>query len=500
MPLSRRRFLTTGAGAALSNAALARAAALAPQTSPLATDPLRPQYHLMPARGWMNDPNGPIFWQGRYHLFFQVNPTGGADWGDISWAHAVSSDMFHWRLLANVMEPATTHSSVSAAADAPDSFGVFSGSAIPDGNRALFFYTAVSRSDKEHATLHGDNELREQQCIATASGPDLRTFTRQAKPLIAAPPPDMQPTAGFRDPSVWRDGQYWYMIVGSGVIDREGAVLLYRATVPDGPNANWTYQHPLITAPGNGRHTPDTVDAGTMWECPDFFLLDGRHVLLYSTERKVFWMTGDLDPVTQRFVPRARGLLDAGAYYAPKSCLGAHGERILWGWVPEKRDKAAYIKAGWSGCMALPRILHVDEQGQLTMRVPPGVDTLAGPAQPCAPVATIVGTAARLDLQLRRGGACTVMCGGVDMLRLAVHASGDKLEINGAIVDFQRFDPITAYIDASVIELFVGTRYAQTLRVYPDLPARPSLHIEVTGPNSSGTVRTMQPISPNRLT
>jgi beta-fructofuranosidase len=315
----------------------------------------------------------------------------------------------------------------------------------------------------------------------------------------------MQPTAGFRDPSVWRDAKYWYMIVGSGIIDREGAVLLYRATIPDGPHADWTYLHPLFTAPGNGRHTPDTVDAGAMFECPDFFLLDGRHVLLYSTERKVFWMTGDLDPITQRFAPRTRGLLDAGAYYAPKSMLGpvtpgGKAERILWGWIPEKRDQAAFLRAGWSGCMALPRILHVDDEGQLTLHIPAAVDALAGPPQPCAPVATLIGTAARLDLQLRRGGACTVLCGGKEMLRLAVHPSGDKLDINGSPIPFQRFEPITAYIDASVIELFVGPRYAHTLRVYPDLPQRPSLHIEVTGPNSTGTIRPMHPISPNRLT
>ena len=60
----------------------------------LAADPLRPQFHLLPAKNWMNDPNGPIFWNGMYHMFFQYNPNA-AVWGDMHWAHAVSPDMIH---------------------------------------------------------------------------------------------------------------------------------------------------------------------------------------------------------------------------------------------------------------------------------------------------------------------------------------------------------------------------------------------------------------------
>ena len=70
----------------------------------LASDPLRPQYHLLPAKNWMNDPNGPIYWKGLYHMFFQYNP-GAAVWGDMHWAHAVSPDMIHWRHLSLALAP-----------------------------------------------------------------------------------------------------------------------------------------------------------------------------------------------------------------------------------------------------------------------------------------------------------------------------------------------------------------------------------------------------------
>ena len=251
--LDRRQFL---AGSVATAALLARQETATGEVprSALASDPLRPQYHLLPPRGWMNDPNGPILWHGKVHLFYQVNPTGGADWGEISWGHAVSTDMVHWKHLPIVLRPAPGYA---------DSYGVFSGSCVEDGNRCLAFYTAVEQvNGPSTATLHGDKELREQQVVAVSTDPDLLHWERQKQPLISTPP--IQPTAGFRDPCIWRDGATWYMVLGSGVIDQYGAVLLYKATVPAGPQPNWQYLHPLLQAPGNGKHTADTVDAGTM--------------------------------------------------------------------------------------------------------------------------------------------------------------------------------------------------------------------------------------------
>jgi len=92
--LTRRRFL---AGAGITAAALASRNAFADRNarSRLADDPLRPQFHLLPAANWMNDPDGPIYFDGRYHMFYQYNPDG-AYWGNMHWAHATSPDMMHW--------------------------------------------------------------------------------------------------------------------------------------------------------------------------------------------------------------------------------------------------------------------------------------------------------------------------------------------------------------------------------------------------------------------
>ena len=127
-----------------------------------------------------------------------------------------------------------------------------------------------------------------------------------------------------------------------------GAVLLYSS--PDG--SNWTYLHPLA----QGSNPADTDE---MWECPDFFSLEDKYVLLYSAKRKVHWEVGTFDRRELVFHSETRGLLDHGSYYAAKSMVDAKGRRILWGWVEETRPPAECEVAGWAGAMALPRVLSL---------------------------------------------------------------------------------------------------------------------------------------------
>ena len=322
LSLSRRHFLVTATSLALAPSAL-----LAQTSGGLANDPRRPQFHLLPAKNWMNDPNGPIYFNGKYHMFFQYNPRA-AVWGDMSWYHSVSSDMLHWTHLPLAFEPTLGF---------PDSFGCFSGSAFAVGKRAYVVYTGVVESLPEKATIRdGSDKLQESQCLAFSDDPDLIHWTKVPKPAVPLPPAGMAIT-GFRDPSVWREGDTYYMTVGSGLARIGGCVLLYRST----DLTTWEYLHPLISGTWNGKKTPNPCDDGEMWECPDFFALDGMHVLIYSTLGKVFWQSGKLDASTMKFTPRKTGLLDLDAFYAPKTQLDARGRRILWGWIPERRSEAA---------------------------------------------------------------------------------------------------------------------------------------------------------------
>ena len=143
----------------------------------------------------MNDPNGPIYWKGKYHMFFQYNPNA-AVWGDMHWAHAVSPDMIHWRHLPVALAPTP---------GGPDADGCFSGTAVVNNGTPTFIYTGVAKAPEAEATIRdGHNVLRETQLYATSADPDLRTWTKRAAPVIAAPPPGMKVT-GFRDPAPWKE-------------------------------------------------------------------------------------------------------------------------------------------------------------------------------------------------------------------------------------------------------------------------------------------------------
>ena len=126
------------------------------------------------------------------------------------------------------------------------------------------------------------------------------------------------------------------MTVGAGEAKVGGCVLLYRSkNVEDA--SSWEYMHKLTSGEWNGKHTANPCDDGEMWECPDFFALDGGHVLIYSTLGKVIWESGTLDAASMKFTKQKTGELDLGAFYAPKTQLDAQGRRILWGWIQEKR-------------------------------------------------------------------------------------------------------------------------------------------------------------------
>ena len=146
-----------------------------------------------------------------------------------------------------------------------------------------------------------------------------------------------------------------------------------------------------------------------MWECPDFFPLGNKHVLLISTMGKVRWKVGTY--ANQRFTPEKEGVVDWGAYYAAKTMLDKNGNRILWGWIPETRPDADLIAAGWAGAMSLPRVLSLNAQNELQTEVAPAVRMLRGThsyvnAEHCdgnegssTPSASVI-SAAEIDLRL----------------------------------------------------------------------------------------------------
>ena len=366
MNIDRRSFLSGVCGATAisvagpnmgSDAVLAASLPVNP-----AADPLRPQFHLLPPANWMNDPNAPIFWKGNYHMFYQYNPDG-AYWGNMHWGHAISTDMVHWRPLPVAFSPTP---------GSPDADGCFTGTAVVQEGKVFVVYTAVQSVPRAQATIkEGVRNLRETQCLAISDDAELKTWTKLPNPVIARPPEGMQ-VSGFRDPSPWRIGAWWYMVLGAGIEGHGGAILLYKSK----DLRSWEYVHALAGRNHEGMQDFSPFNPWEVWECPDFFPLGEKYVLIFSALRQSFWQSGTLDEASMTFHPERSGILDYGSYYAPKTQLDKSGNRILWGWIEEDRPLEEYKAAGWAGLMSLPRVLTLDAHGSLRSRMAGEVDQL----------------------------------------------------------------------------------------------------------------------------
>lgn len=306
----------------------------------------RPDFHLCARTGWMNDPNGFSYYAGKYHMFYQYHPYD-SHWGPMHWGHAVSEDLLHWEYLP--------------AALAPDEFydrdGCFSGSAIelPDGKQ-LLMYTGVFKEPQRN----GGFCERQTQCLAVGDGVDYEKYADNPV-LDEKDLPQGGSKYDFRDPKMWRrkDGTYC-CVIGNRPADGSGQILLY--TSPDA--FHWSFKKVLIA--NNNR-------IGKMWECPDFFELDGKWVLLtspqdmlpegfeYHNGNGTLCVIGDFDETTDSFTERCHQSIDYGIdFYAPQTVLTKDGRRVMIGWM-QNWDTCSMRapEQPWFGQMSLPRELHI---------------------------------------------------------------------------------------------------------------------------------------------
>ncbi len=513
---SRRQFLksstTIAALAAMHPRELLAQTADAAVQSKLAADPLRPQIHLLPAKNWMNDPNGPLYWRGKYHMFFQYNPNS-AVWGDMHWNHAVSDDMIHWKHEPIALAPTP---------NGDDSDGCFTGSAVNDNDTATIIYTGVKSVPADRATLRdGHHNFRETQLLATSKDPNLLTWQKFPKPIIE--PPQDKNLSGFRDPFLFQlptssasDSNLWFCGVASGQFKNGGRVLLYESR----NLRDWKYLHPLAEGQWTGRESTDPVGSGEMWECPDFFPLNKKWVLLYSTAGSVFWEVGDLDPKEPVFHRQKRGILDHGAYYAQKTQLDAKGNRILWGWITEKRPDPELLAAGWAGCMSLPRVLKIGDDNTLEMEIAPESRSLRSQT---FEMPNKLSAQERADLikKLEVKNLCGELFWMSDAknstfvvsdqtgpwLTVSTETTGDKskLTINSKTIEIpptkHPLRDFSLFLDASVAELICDNQHAITTRIY----RQPNGPIKITSDPTEKNLYQLSawqlnPISPNRLT
>ena len=312
---------------------------------------VRPKFHMTPRIGWTNDPNGFSFYQGKYHLFYQYNPYNTV-WDSMHWGHMTSDDLLHWEYVPCALAPDEHY----------DSFGVFSGSAIelPDG-RQLLMYTGVLKEG-------GDPYAKDiqTQCIAVGDGLDYHKYVHNPV-LDASNLPEGMSQNDFRDPKIWRESDGTYRcVIGTRIPDKEGAILLFSS--PDG--FQWKYESVLIQ--NDGRF-------GMMWECPDFFELEGKYVLLcspqdmlpegfeYHNGNGTLCLIGDMDEERKHFTYERNQAVDYGIdFYAPQTMLAPDGRRIMIAWMQnwDTCDQNGAKERKWFGQMTLPRELSI-QNGRL---------------------------------------------------------------------------------------------------------------------------------------
>ena len=300
-------------------------------------EPFRPQFHFSPQRNWMNDPNGMVFYEGEWHLFYQHNPYGDK-WGHMSWGHAVSRDLVHWE-----------HLPLALAEE--DGIMIFSGSAVVDWKNTSGF----GRKGKPPlvAIYTGHREGRQDQRIAFSNDRG-RTWTKVPGPVL-----DLH-MADFRDPRVfWHEAtSRWVMAVA---LPNEKKVSFY--TSPD--LKQWKYV---------GEFGPAGATGG-QWECPDLFTLPveggGRKWVLIVNINPGGPAGGS---GTQYFIGNFDGkrfVADTGvkeilwADYGPDFYAGvswsdvpkSDGRRVWLGWMSNWLYAQDVPTSPWRSAMTVPREL-----------------------------------------------------------------------------------------------------------------------------------------------
>jgi beta-fructofuranosidase len=278
----------------------------------------------------MNDPNGFVYYNGQFHMFYQHYPDA-PQWGLMHWGHAVSDDLICWR-----------ECSVALTPDAPyDENGCFSGSSIVHGGKLYAFYTGNAADG------------RQTQCLAISE--DGERFAKYpGNPVIGQPPETVKPQQ-FRDPCVFRHGDWFFMIVGAESTGGRGQAVVYRSN----NLTDWTYLH-TITAGAEEA-------LGYMWECPGMFFVKDQAVLLlcpqgiaqrppHHIHQDAGYLVGRFDGETGDYTHGGFHKLDSGFdFYAPQVITGPSGRLLMAAWMSTWDTPAPTSVCQWAGSMILPR-------------------------------------------------------------------------------------------------------------------------------------------------
>jgi sucrose-6-phosphate hydrolase SacC (GH32 family) len=320
-----------------------------------AGDFLRPQFHAMPNTSWTNECYGMTFDQGRYHMFFQKNPNGPFLFF-MHWGHLSSPDLVNW----------TEEKIALAPSPGFDSYGMWSGTTTVDQNqKPVIIYTGVDgvKAGIGLAYPNDDNLV------------SWKKFT--GNPVIAGPPSNFQ-HMDFRDPFVWKVGSTYYMIVGSGLQNNGGGILFtYKST----DLKTWQTITPLY-------RSADVANNGVFWEMPFFKKINDKDEYILQVlptpnagkrAKSIYWVgkfTGErFTPYFSK--PKELEVINENLL-APAVGDDEQGRPYYIGIIPEDRNSADQVKAGWRHTFSVPRVMRLLKDSTLGYYPHPNLCRLRG--------------------------------------------------------------------------------------------------------------------------
>ena len=458
-------------------------------TDRIQQDPQAPLFHFIAPEGnaMPFDPNGALYWKGKYHLFYifqdQELPHGGHCWG-----HASSSDLLHWTFHPTALAP---------AAGDPDK-GIFSGNAFisKEGIPTLAYY-GVSTGI----------------CLAQSLDDDLNTWTKLSDNPVITEPKEGDPGWGIYnvfDPHIWVEGDTYYAILGGNVKPDEIRDTAYLFQSQD--MIHWEYLHPFY------RPDPDWTDSIEDCACPDFFKLGNRYVLsCISHSHGARYYLGQYQNGT--FVPEEHHRMNwpGGSCFAPESLVDNCNRRVSWAWVLDQRkNPGTGILCTELGVMTMPRVLSLDSSGQLLInppeefkslrRNPRHRDSITITAGQDIQLEDIKGDSMELALEamIPKNGVFGIKVrmspDGEEQTIIIVDSSNNTLSVDTTQStlrsDIYQLFPIVrgdsrkdvrvqtapftlapdeplrlrVFIDRSILEIYANGRQCVTQRIYPTLP------------------------------
>lgn len=306
-------------------------------------DPLLQSFHIYPQAGWLNDPNGLCYYKGKYHIYYQYSPLD-ENKSDTVWGHVSSSDFINYKR----EEPFIFSDSKL------DEDGAYSGSAFVEDGEIDFFYTG---NVKYKGNFDYIREGREHNTVKILSD----GYDFDEKKLILTNddyPTDM--TKHVRDPKIYKKDGIYYMFLGARSVEDKGLVLIFKSKDLE----KFTYHMRIET----------NYKFGYMWECPDFFCLNGKDFLIvcpqgldsqefkYQNVYQAGYFPIEIDLENKKYKLSEFEELDYGFdFYAPQSFEDSSGRRILIGrmGMPDARYINPSVEYKWQHCLTLPRELSL---------------------------------------------------------------------------------------------------------------------------------------------